>query len=357
MIVTCNKCGKRYKIDETKLKEEKTLFKCEGCGGIMEAIKPQPQAQAAPAASQQTEDISPSLGSDEPAAGEQTEENLFASSPPETKPAKAKAKPKKKKSAKGPGMSIRLKLLIGFLFFIVILCGVITFVYQRFVPTLVEQEIHQRTFSISKSFSAAVSNPLLLNNYLQVNKAAEVIAELPGVAYASVLNKRGIIVAGIFGNTAPLNAAYIARIKKERFPIELSRLNAIPQGKKEVAKKIVVGGQNIYDVAVTIPAAGGEAHVGIYTADAEKLVRQSLPRLLMVLGALGIIGALSFFFAVSKIVSKPIRHLTDAAHRISLGEIDHPISTKGGGEVAELAASLERMRFSIKSAIDRLRRR
>jgi HAMP domain-containing protein len=352
MIVSCEKCGKKYKIDETKLKETKTLFKCEGCGSIMEAIKPSANPFQGP-----KDDISPSLSVDESPADANPEEDLFAASTSSTKPAKPKTKQKKKKAPKGPGMSIRLKLLIGFLFFITILGGVITFLYQYFVPTLVEQEIHQRTYSISKSFSAAVSNPLLLNNYIQVNKAAEVIAGLPGVAYASVLNKRGIIVAGIFGNTVPLDPVYKARIAKERFPIELARLNALPQGKEEIAKKIIVGGQNVYDVAVTISGAGGEAHVGIYTADAENLVRQSLPRLLIVLGGLGFIGALSFFFAVSMIVSKPIRHLTDAAHRISLGEIDHPIISKGGGEVAELAASLERMRFSIKSAIDRLRRR
>ena len=126
MIVSCEQCAKKYKIDETKLKEEKTLFKCEGCGSIMEAIKPQSQTEV-PRLDSQQDTISPSMDAGGSSSGAETHEDLFASSAPDAKTAPKKAKPKKKKAPKGPGMSIRLKLLIGFLFFITILCGVITF--------------------------------------------------------------------------------------------------------------------------------------------------------------------------------------------------------------------------------------
>jgi HAMP domain-containing protein len=73
------------------------------------------------------------------------------------------------------------------------------------------------------------------------------------------------------------------------------------------------------------------------------------------LASIALIGSLSFFL-VARTISAPIRSLTRAAEKISLGEIDRPIDVKGGGEIGELAASLERMRFSIKAAMNRLRR-
>ena len=183
------------------------------------------------------------------------------------------------------------------------------------------------------------------------------IAALPGVTYAAVLNSKGVVVAGIFGDKSRLVSSYQTRIRQEGFPTELSRINNVPNGREDAAKKILVGGQNVYDVAVTIPGGVGEAHVGVYTGDAEQLVKERLPQLLIILGGIAMLGGIGFFITVTVIVSKPIVQLTQAAHRISLGEIDLPVEIRGGGEVGELAQSLERMRFSIKSAIDRLRRK
>jgi methyl-accepting chemotaxis protein len=76
----------------------------------------------------------------------------------------------------------------------------------------------------------------------------------------------------------------------------------------------------------------------------------------LILTVIGFLGYLSFLL-VARTISTPIRLLTKAAEKISLGEIDLPIEVKGGGEIGELAASLERMRFSIKTAINRIKRK
>jgi len=56
-------------------------------------------------------------------------------------------------------------------------------------------------------------------------------------------------------------------------------------------------------------------------------------------------------------VIQPIRHLSEVADKISMGELDTPIQIKEKGEVGALAESIERMQTSVKAAIERLQKR
>jgi predicted Zn finger-like uncharacterized protein len=353
MIINCEECGKRYRIDENKIKGERARLKCKACGNIMEVTRPQPNDEP-----KRLPDFVDTLSPTSGAESQRDEvpgntESSFAEEKtmewtPETLT--------KEKGQRPGGLSIGLKLLIMFVGFVVVMGSVLTFVYLKYVPSLMADQISLRTYSISRSFSAAVLQPLLVRNYLRVNKSAEIISQLPGVAYVSVINKRGIVIAGIFGDLKRFPSKFAAKVKQEGFPTQLSRQNLIPKGKSQSAKDLSLAGQKIHDVAVPIGDSGAEAHVGLFTEDVEKAVRESLTPLLMILAAMAILGGLSFFL-VARTISRPIRSLTDAAQRISLGQIDLPIEVKGGGEIAALSVSLERMRFSIKSAIGRLRRR
>lgn len=60
---------------------------------------------------------------------------------------------------------------------------------------------------------------------------------------------------------------------------------------------------------------------------------------------------------LSQQLTQPITQLTEAANRISLGELDDPISVSSNDEIGQLGESLERMRISLKQAIERLRSR
>ena len=56
----------------------------------------------------------------------------------------------------------------------------------------------------------------------------------------------------------------------------------------------------------------------------------------------------------SKMVLKPIKHLSTNADEISLGKLETHIDTSGGDEIAKLAKAFERMKISIKMAFDQL---
>lgn len=74
------------------------------------------------------------------------------------------------------------------------------------------------------------------------------------------------------------------------------------------------------------------------------------------LGATIVIIVLIAFFAAKAVVT-PIKRLTDAANRISIGDLDVEVSATSKDEIGELAAAIMRMQDSIRLSIARLARR
>lgn len=73
---------------------------------------------------------------------------------------------------------------------------------------------------------------------------------------------------------------------------------------------------------------------------------------LVVLGAL-----LGIIYAFSSSVVRPIRHLSEVADQISMGDLEAAVNVEGEGEIARLGQSVERMRISVKTAMERLENR
>src|SRR3972149_474246 len=47
--IACDACGKRYRIDETKMKTETAKVKCKTCGHVLTVTRPQPAGGPLPA--------------------------------------------------------------------------------------------------------------------------------------------------------------------------------------------------------------------------------------------------------------------------------------------------------------------
>jgi methyl-accepting chemotaxis protein len=75
----------------------------------------------------------------------------------------------------------------------------------------------------------------------------------------------------------------------------------------------------------------------------------------MLAGTFIVILLIAYF--ASKAIVTPIRNLTDAANRISVGDLDVEIVTKSKDEIGDLAAAIVRMQDSIRLSIARLTRR
>lgn len=343
MIIQCKECEKKLEVDESQFTTDRMRGACPNCQTIIEVEKAKP---AAPDTMPEQEQ-----GSSRETRAEEESLSPLPESPP-GKTWKKEERPVQVNLRSGR-FTIGKKLLFLFLSFILITAGGITFLYLTYVPSLMYDQINLRTYSIAQSFSGAIQQPLLTKNYLLVNQTAVNNAKLPHVAYVSVLNSRGIVIAGIFGNKELFDPSFKESIEKGGFPKQVSSRNRIPTGAGKSVLDFTVGGLEIHDVAVPIGDTGGEAHVGVFTADVKKAVHRSLIPLLGLLAGMVLVGSLCFYL-VARSISLPIRSLTQAAEKISIGEMDYPINVRGGGEIGDLANSLERMRFSINTAMDRL---
>lgn len=59
---------------------------------------------------------------------------------------------------------------------------------------------------------------------------------------------------------------------------------------------------------------------------------------------------------MNSLIIKPVKHLSDIASRASMGEIDLEINIKRNDEIGELAHSLDRLKLSVKKAMERLKK-
>ena len=80
--------------------------------------------------------------------------------------------------------------------------------------------------------------------------------------------------------------------------------------------------------------------------------------LLMMIGFTVIAALLGAGLAVgiTRSVTRPVHHLVEVADNMSMGDLDMPIEVTSRDEIGELQESIERMRVSLKTAIERLKK-
>ena len=215
------------------------------------------------------------------------------------------------------GLTIAQKLVFAFLGFVLLFGLFLVLVYQRYVPPMVNQQIELRVESVTKAFASATFKPMVERNFVQVNKVAEAIAQLPDVAYAAAVNDRGSIAAGIFGKMTDFQPAFTDSVQKDGFPTEIVQKTSLATGKEAARTIINVGGQEVMDYAVRIPQTDSVVHVGLFIAGAQAAVRATLMPLLILLLALALAGAATLL-VVARTVSRPIKQLSRQAEAISL---------------------------------------
>lgn len=135
---------------------------------------------------------------------------------------------------------------------------------------------------------------------------------------------------------------------------EVTRVNFIVQQVTVVqngARREVTPGRAGEDAEVLYTVA-----VGVENGAQESALRRTLALVMLVsLLALGIAAYLAL--RAARLVVRPIEELVRVADAISMGDLSRPVKAERNDEVGDLAQALERMRLSLDSAMERLRRR
>lgn len=312
MEVICGKCDRKHNIDERRIKGPKVKFACLDCGHKISIQK------------------------------KQTNKNSSASL----------STPKK---GGGKGLPIRTYLLLTMTLGFIVITATFTFLALRYIPDIISNQIELRTQAITSAFSGGIQKPLLLRNYLQVNKEAKRTSQLPGVAYAAVINQKGIVVGGFFSDLTRFDQDFADLIKLKGFPADVLNQNKLAPGADRKNARITMGGQTIFDEVTPIPDTGGQVHVGIYVSEVDDAIRNAVfSPLTLSLTLVVLLFGFGIFVLTSRSITKPMVALTDIVNRISLGETDLAITPSGPQEMRELSSAFDRMHQSVKYVMSRL---
>jgi HAMP domain-containing protein len=266
---------------------------------------------------------------------------------------KAKTKDSSSPTRKGVPVGGYLLLTMTLGFFVV--CGTFAFLALRYIPDIINNQIELRNQAITASFSGIIKKPLLLRDYLQVNQEARATSRLPGVAYAAVINSKGVVVGGFFSDLDRFESQFGKKVKETGFPLDIFAKNRLAAGKGDASATLAIGGQSIYDKVQAISETGGEVHVGIYVSEVEEAIRHALisPLTISMICLVLLLGAV-LFVLLNRSITKPLEEVTDVVNRISLGEMNLDIVPSGPREIRELADAFKRMQQSIRYIIGRL---
>jgi len=389
MIVICEECGKKYRIDPAKIKGTAASFKCRTCTHLIVVSKPEVQApkplraKPSPEPRSTLESMTTSIEEDSAVAGSEAEAAMTATgSAMADRPRRAGR------------FGLRTKMLALFLLIPLILMAAASSLYlwqlettanlltresAKFVNQMAEEKIADLAAAVAMQCKLYLLGHSELkkedfNNDPEFKSLAVQKVGLNG--YTALYQLPGS--DGVWRTWAHANPKIIAidmsKLEKPlgiNFPGFWKVFSGVKGG------KISQGYYTWQDedgkfrdkFMVCTPIAGTRFVIAAttYMDDFTGPVRrmESTAKTLSdrakmiswaILGAtLLLVGII--VFAYSQRLTGKIKSLTEVADRISVGELGMEVETKSKDEIGELAEAIARMQDSIRLSIERLRRR
>ncbi len=216
---------------------------------------------------------------------------------------------------------------------------VIGVVYQSMNHAL-RTESERRLNMITADLGDAAAGVMSPRQSLELKALVARYARVDGVAYVFVEDQKGNVAAH----------------SMKSFPLDLLRPLTADERRESERTAQTYRGKTVYETRVPLLNGQlGAAHLGVWADAVEAEVKRSVFPVVALIAA-GVAVSVIFAVLVAHGIILPIRQLTDAAGKISTGDLETPIVWDSNDEVGELARSLERMRSSLKAAIWRLSR-
>jgi len=216
---------------------------------------------------------------------------------------------------------------------------VVALVYQSMVHAA-RAQIDRRIAAIAADLSDAAAGLTSDRELSELRALVARYGRLDGVAYVFVEDRAGGVRAH---NLKP-------------FPLYLLQPVALEERGEFQRLHQRYNGKNVYEArAPILDGQWGAVHLGFWTDALDEEVRRAVLPVVALIAA-AVIASLVLAILLAHGIIHPIRQLTDAAGKISTGDLETPIFSESKDEVGELARSLERMRASLKAAIWRLSR-
>ncbi len=378
MIVSCEDCGRQYRIHTDRIRGQNARFRCEACGQIISVTKPSGQAESRANPTRPTL----RLNRGEPARAANEEFRVGEAGTPRVSPSKLKGIGLRGKLMSFLLVPLILSMLIGAFFSLkhmVGLGGLITGESTIMVTEMAERQIAEHARGVAVQVGLYLrGHPKLRREQFQENAefmkiAVQKVGSTGYTALHAVPNEKGV-----WRNWAHVNPKIVG--------IDMSTLKK-PMGKAfNGFWRVFSAGRDGRESSgyytwqdadgkfrdkfmVCAPVKGTPFYVASttyldeFTRPVEQLKvrsRKMVDRARnmnagVMLGTIALIGLIVFFYG--RKVTGNIRQLSEVADRISVGELDAQVSVRSRDEIGELAEAIARMQDSLRLSIERLRHR
>jgi methyl-accepting chemotaxis protein len=185
----------------------------------------------------------------------------------------------------------------------------------------------------------------------------------PNIVYAVAVDKNGYVASHNTRYSRPLTGDKVIdetwNRTKRMFnnPVEIKGANNMQEGLIQVYLRST--GETMWDVASPILVKGkhwGNMRMGLSIIELQKAKNKLLLTLVGIMGAIQIIAIFAIKYII-KVTLAPLSTFTELASKMADGDVSQKIEFDSKDEIGELAAVLERMRISLKMAMERLMKR
>ncbi|PLX96463.1 MAG: HAMP domain-containing protein [Desulfuromonas sp.] len=140
-------------------------------------------------------------------------------------------------------------------------------------------------------------------------------------------------------------------------PVGLAAAQNLKEGYLQVYNRDT--GETMWDISAPIMVKGkhwGGFRIGFSLVKTNAQKAELTQSIALTMIAILLVSILSVIFTVASSL-RPLEVLTKAASDLADGKVDNPIKVDSADEVGKLADALERLRISLKAAMDRIRKR
>jgi methyl-accepting chemotaxis protein len=221
----------------------------------------------------------------------------------------------------------------------------ITLLVVNVVSDSLQTELTERGKAIATTLSKQVERPLAGDDEVDIQNLVDISSSFSAVTYVYISDKDQKIAAQKFkvGSQKQIKVVKENAIKSEAsdYKIDLTQ----------------VENAETYEISTPIGAGVlGYAHIGMSRKYIDDTIHETA---LLVVGVLAVTVILGMVVALylSNTLTKQLLYLTGAADKISMGDLESIVRVESSDEIGDLAQAIERLRESLKAAIERLKKK
>ena len=253
-----------------------------------------------------------------------------------------------------PQIKLRNRMVLFLALFLLLLMAVVSALGALRDRELLIQQLRDEGLALAKAYALSAENALILNGAGLARVVGEA-GQAPEITFLMIVDPNGRVLAHSdpthIGETATQPAIHralgtaIGAVDAGRTPIIVLGSESRTEDVLEVVVPLVI-----------LDRVRGALEVGLGTDLIRQATMNTTGASFLIALAAFLLGV-AFIVAFSRSLTRPLESLAEAADRIRAGTWHAPIPATGGGEIAELAGAMERMRQEVFTSFSRLKER